>query len=1192
MDVKWTKEQLEVIYERDKNILVSAAAGSGKTAVLVERIIQRITAVNDPVGVDEIVVVTFTEAAAGEMKERIRLAIESRLKEEPDNFHLQEQAVLVMSAQISTIHGFCLRIIRDNFHEIDIDPSFRVAEEGELVLIRQDILDAILEKRYEEGETRFLQFIDAYGNKRGDDNVKAMIYSLYNYARSYPDMEGYLLLCEEMYQIKNGEEFNHSKVAKTILGDVKGGLKSVLAMLQQAVFISRLEEGPLPYEAFIEQEIEELSKILASESYKEIYEALKSYVPGRIPTVRNSKGKTYDMELKDAAKKLRDDAKDFIKELRETYFFQEPSEMVADIQVCNRHIQMILSIVREFDMQFAAYKKYNNIIDFSDMEHYALAILTRREGEEFLPSLVAKEYQKQYREIMIDEYQDSNLLQEVIFKSISRVEEGEYNLFMVGDIKQSIYRFRLARPDLFLKKYNRYAGNGEKERRIDLHKNFRSRDEVLSATNFIFERIMTPEIGGICYDTEAALKAGASYPKKEGMEVETCVLNVDKSSKKQEQIQLELRFIAARIKNLVTTETIYNSKDGTKRPVRYGDIVILLRNIKGIGEEMKRLLSDYGIPAYIASKVGYFSTREVSVLLDYLQVIDNGRQDIPLAAVLTSDFVGLSEEELATIKIYGNGIRFCDCVFAYAKGGENQVLKKKLVKLLKSLERYREKARYQPIHQLLYDLIHETGYLFYVSSSKGGEQKRANVLMLIEKAKTFDSTSFKGVFHFIQYINQMKKYQVEFGEASIDNEESNTVRIMSIHKSKGLEFPIVFLAGTGSSAGMKKMTKTLVTGSNLGVGIDMVDSEQRMKGKGLIKNTIEREESLEGLGEELRILYVAMTRAKEKLIITGILKEADTALIAMKYLPVWQYLYNKPASYLEILLPVILSQKECPILLSVIAQEEIEALEITANKKQQIRKEDIIRIGKGEHYDENMKKSLEQQIDYQIPGSREIGRKTKISVSELKKLAFEKEIYEEKRPFVKEEHPTVPNFMNEATALKGAKRGTAYHRIMELLDFTMDYKSVGEIKEAISCMKSQEKIDKQTMEAIKAEDIYRFLESPVGRKMREAAKKGSLYRERPFVLGLPRKEVYKEDREDSKELVMIQGIIDVYFELPDKTWAILDYKTDYVSTLSELEERYKTQLDYYGTALQQIMEFTVSKKIIYSFTLGEELSMD
>ena len=1182
MAVKWTEDQLRVINEREKNILVSAAAGSGKTAVLVERVIQMIMDDKNPVGIDEIVVVTFTEAAAAEMKERIRLAIEKKLKEEPENARLREQAALVMNAKISTIHGFCLSVIRDNFHEIDIDPSLRIAEEGELVLMKEEILEELLETYYEAGEEAFLKFINAYAGKRNDDSIKSIILSLYNYARSYPDPDSYLTSCITNYEINSLTQLDESKMARAIIKNVKNRLGSTIKLYHGARQLALLEGGPLPYDAFLAGKIEEIEAIRAASSYSKLYEAFKSYQKGTMPRISTKEGSPYDEELKNLARDLKEQGDTIIKEVQEAFFYQSPSEMITDFAICKKHIEVIIELVRAFDLKFKQVKKQKNIIDFSDMEHFALQILTIKEGDEFLPSKVAIEYQKNIKEIMIDEYQDSNLLQEVIFKSISGMSKDHYNLFMVGDIKQSIYRFRLARPDLFMHKYNTYSLTGEKERLINLDQNFRSRREILAGTNYVFEKLMKPEIGGVDYNEEAKLKYGASFEKNEegslfkGNEKvapEVCVIDTPQNMHKDELLEVETRFIASRIKELVR-----NNK------ASYRDIVILLRNIKGVAEEMKSLLSEYEIPAYVSSQVGYFSTREVSILLDYLQIIDNRKQDIPLTAILTSSFVGLSEEELAKLKVSGQSKRFYDNVFSYQDQGEDEQLRKKIKQLYDNLEYYSKQAKYLPIHELLYQIVHDTHYLSYVSALKGGEQKRANVLMLIEKAKNFDATSFQGVFNFIQYINNMKKYEVEVGEASIDTESSNVVRIMSIHKSKGLQFPVVFVAKTGGRKGARK-TSLLETDSKFGIGIDMIDGELGIKEKGLIKKVMAEEDTLEGLGEELRILYVAMTRAKEKLIITGTMQEGEKKRETLRHLPVPEYLYNKPGNYLNILLPVILEKKDSPFKISIITEEEINQREVHDEVRKIIQRADLQKIKTEASYNEEMAKVIKEQLEYKMPNYNKEGIKTKLSVSEIKRLTMEEEFAEEPL-YGSQREKIIPQFIQEDEVLKGAQRGTAYHRVMQLLDFAKDYQTIDDVKESLERLKEAGRIDEKTREIIKEAELLKFFNSTVGKELQIAGKQNNIHKEQPFVIGIKAKDVYPEVKTD--EIILVQGIIDLYYYYEGQL-KVLDYKTDRVKNEAELVDKYHSQLVYYQRALTQILDEEVSEKIIYSFQLGKAI---
>ncbi|MFV0363138.1 MAG: helicase-exonuclease AddAB subunit AddA [Suipraeoptans sp.] len=1183
MSVKWTSEQQEAIDVREKNVLVSAAAGSGKTAVLVERVIQMITDEKNPVSIDELVIVTFTDAAAKEMKERILLAIEEKLSKEPENMHLKEQSVLIHNARISTIHTFCLSVIRDNFHAIGIDPSFRTAEESELILLQNEIISEMFEEYYEEATLEFMEFIDAFGNKRNDDTAKKIILKLYKDAQAYPDFTGYLNKCINAYSPDSIEEFEQSELVEMILKDIKNKVGAQIHNAKTALDISRDYGGPTPYEPIVIELKKGLEAVYNKKTYAEVFETISLIKIGRLPNVKIGENSDYDEGLKKIGGNIIKTIKAEVENIIKIYFFQSTEQMLADIKVSRNHVEMIVKLTEDFKVRFRAKKQSNNIIDYNDMEHYALDILTIQDERGFTPSEIAREYAGQFKEIIIDEYQDSNFLQEVIFKSVSGESFDRYNRFMVGDIKQSIYRFRQARPELFIEKYNAYnKSDGDKNVRIDLHKNFRSREEVLDGVNFMFSHLMIKEVGGVIYDKDAYLNLGADYPKDKDSEVEFSVIEEDDQNS---NVEMEAKYIALRIKELI--------KSGRK----YGDIVILMRNIKGIGDQFGRILDEEGIPAEVTSRVGYFTRREVNILLDFLSVIDNGKQDITLAAILKSYFGKMTDEELATIKTKYENIRFCDAFFLYADGdieeGSDDQLHKKAKHISDIIRYYRAQARIMPIHELLYNIIHETGYLRYVSSLLNGEQKCANIEMLIEKAKSFDATSYKGVFHFIQYIEQLKKYEVDEGEAGLNREDVNSVRIMTIHKSKGLEFPIVFLAQTDKSLKHSGGSVPISLNARLGMGIDYIDTKNQVKGKGLVRNTIENDEQREQIGEELRILYVAMTRAKEKLIMTGMMKNTEVTLESYEHYSVPYHLFSGVKNYQEILLPVMMTNRmNNTIKLNIVDQNEIYIEETLDDLSNTITKDQITNFDEHRIYHKEMTEAIKMQFAENSALSENDNIKMKISVSELKKLAYEEEEESEKAKVVNmyesEAESIVPKFIKGEEKLAGAKRGTAYHRVMELLDFRKTYNSPEEIEESLKQFVKNETITEDILEAVNEEDLYVFFSGISGKEMSNAAKDGKLFKEQPFVLGVPACEIYKNT--DSKELILIQGIIDAYYEKDNKL-VVLDYKTDKVKSTHELTDKYFAQLEYYKKALEQITGKEVERKVIYSFTLGEEIEI-
>lgn len=1210
MGVVFTKEQQQVIDLRNRNILVSAAAGSGKTAVLVERIITRLTKDASPIDVDQLLIVTYTEAAAAEMKERIHTAIEKALETDPENIHLQRQATLIHQAQVTTIHSFCLSVIRDYFHTIDLDPGFRIAEEGELKLLKHDVAEELIEQYYAEGSLQFLEFVESYASGKDDRKLEEILLQLYEFSRSYPNPKKWLDSCVEHYKVENTAELEEQPFVHEIVEEIKRYIKDWKETLDFGISVCDSQDGPAAYRETLCLDKMMLSDLEQCTSFSRMQEIITHLKWARMSPNRD---KTVAEEKILLVKGIRDDIKDSVKKMTEQYFFDNVEELQKDMLAAKNNMQMLANLVNEFSDAFTEKKRSKNLLDFGDMERYALQILTREEDGAFIPSVAAEEYQHKFEEIMIDEYQDSNLIQEAILTSVSKVSKGIYNIFMVGDVKQSIYRFRLSRPELFMEKYHTYSLEDSSKQRIDLHKNFRSRREVLESANFIFEQIMTQGFGGIEYDEKAALYVGAAY--EEMPENETEVLLIDtKDMKKQESMELEARVVARRIKELVGCHKVLDKKTGQYRDARYGDIVVLTRSLQGWTDVFVRTLNQEGIPTYTSSKEGYFQTREIQLILDYLRVLDNPRQDIPFAAVLSSMFAGITNEEMAVIKGNTDEKTLYESVCKYLSCGEIESLRVKLGRFLEQLEYFRERVPYTSIPVLLWEILETSGYENYVASLPGGRQRAANLEMLLEKAVSFESTSYKGLFNFVRYIEQLHKYDVDYGEANLSDENMDVVCLMSIHKSKGLEFPIVFAAGLGKQFNTQDAKGSIVVHPELGVGIEAVDIVRRTKSPTLLKKKIQKKIILEETAEELRVLYVAMTRAKEKMILTGAVKGIADALNSWMKLekreePTLPYSdLTRANTYLAWILPALfrnqcfaevleiygvyapfcnpMFQKQIPIIVKMIAPEEVEEREVEEAFRGNLTKHLLYKWDTDKVYDMNTKQQLDNQFLYQYPYGESQKMKQKLSVSEVKKRVY---LEEEGEDVFKEEDviPLLPKFMQEEAELTGASRGTAYHRFLEILDFSKEY---DEQQLELELQRNQKEglLTNEMAACIRTTDILKFLHSNIGRRIQKACQQNKFFAEQPFVLGVAANEIYP--KEDAQETVLIQGIIDVYFE-EDGELVVLDYKTDRVQRAEELKEKYHAQLDYYAKALERLTGKKVKEKIIYSFTLQKEIEV-
>ena len=1279
MGMKFTPEQQRVIELHNSNILVSAAAGSGKTAVLVERIIRMICDGEHPADIDRLLIVTFTNAAAAEMRERIAAGITARLEADPGNEHIQKQSALLHNAQITTIDSFSLFLIRNHFNEIGLDPDFRVADEGEIKLLQQEVLAQLLEDAYAgqfvpEAPEQFHACVEYFCPGGRESVLEQHILNLSRYAGSFPWPAEWLEERKNDYAAGDMEALVHSDYGQYLTERVNRTVEGCLEKLREVKRLCELPDGPYMYGELTEAEIEQLERLTSCKDLEEQAAKVPAVTFARLPSKKDD---SVDPAKRELAKAIRNSVKDTLSDLSESYF-KTPLELAVEQgKACREPLRMLLDLVLEFDRRLLATKQERHLIDFSDMEHYALQILLKREKVEetgdagtdstgdtgmdstgvkydIVPSDVALEYRQYFQEILIDEYQDSNLVQEYLLSAISGEVEGHYNRFMVGDVKQSIYKFRLARPELFLEKYDTYQESGDLCR-IDLAKNFRSRVQVVDAVNDVFSRIMSQEIGGIAYDDKAALYPGATYPATEDPAYGSELLLIRKPEKGDgaeggsgEQRpdgargpvdydnvrQLEALAIAARIKQLKGSLKVMEKATGELRPVRYSDMVILLRTTSGWDEEFKKVLEQQGIPVYITSKTGYFGALEVQELLQFLRVLDNPRQDIPLFGVMQSIFGGFTQEEIARIRSGSKGHsrkrmtlyealkevaqrgRMAEAgeeASAGESAGEEAELSQKADTFLQRIGHYRDLTPFTSIRDLLQRILDDYDYLNYVTALPAGSKRRANVEMLLTKASAFEKTSYFGLFHFIRYMEQLEKYDVDYGEADTLDENADVVRIMSIHKSKGLEFPVVFVSGLSKRFNMQDANQSLIVDMDLGVAVDYVDSVRRIKNKTLRRTVLSAKMKEDNLAEELRVLYVALTRAREKLILTAVLDKADEKweLAQMTGQERLTYLdFCEAGSYMDFLLPIL---PQTGIAVKTLRTEDLAVEELREQLRMGDRREQLRLIACGETTltgdpEENERKLmyLRERFAYQYPHPGLQKLYTKTTVSELKIAAMAEKDEAAFHTFEeKEVVPYIPGFRREQEKVSGAVRGNAFHRTMELLDFTYLFTESGlftgcpnnyeEYRRGLDKNRLQNRLEEflqretislrlteEYAKAVSLPKILNFLEQELAYRMWRAQEQGLLYREQPFVLGIDAKRLDPDLPEGEK--VLIQGIIDVFF-IEDGEIVLLDYKTDVIDSLEALWNRYNVQIQYYEEALTKLMQMPVKERILYSFYL-------
>lgn len=1226
MAVTFTTDQQKVIDTRNKNILVSAAAGSGKTAVLVERIIKRIMDPVHPIDIDRLLVVTFTNAAAAGMKERISNAIQARLALEPGNAHLQRQAVLVHQAQITTIHSFCLYLIKNHFEAIGLEPDFKVADEAAIKLLAGEVKEQVLEEAFGKASEDFTYMVEFICHNGRESSLEEYIDQLYERAMSMPFPKSWLLERKKDYDFSDLDAFTKTDSGKYLYLHILGLIKSYEEAYGRLYQVAVAPDGPYMYAELLEKEQAYLQLILKQESLEGIGALLPNMDFGRLPSKKDD---SVNSAKREWVKEKRSSYKKAIQDMSGQFFGKSPQSIEVENEACKKVAGALIDLTVTYMERLAAEKRKRGYIDFHDMEHMALDILLKETEEGYEPTEIALGYQAFFEEVMVDEYQDSNMVQEYLVTAVSGVNSGKNNRFMVGDVKQSIYKFRLARPELFMEKYHEYAvkrsdsgvindkKGHDKNIRIDLKQNFRSRREVLAAANSIFEKVMLPELGGIAYDEHAALYPGAQYPEAAGMEAELLIVTEDRLEQYDAK-QWEAYCVAKRIKELIRTGQVTAEDGKSLRQVNYGDIVLLFRSPSGFETAYKEVFEKEGIPMYMTSGSGYFDTVEIQNLVKFLQVIENPRLDIPLFGVCTSVFGGMSENQLATVKIhYRNRQKeenitvkkseqcLYEMLCRYKNDFPEEEIGVKIANLQEKLQKYRKKMEYLTVAELLYQILQDFRYREYVGVLPDGEKRMANVALLLERAANFGIGGCQGVFAFTSYVNQLHKQAVDYGEASLV-EQANVVRVMSIHKSKGLEFPVAIVCGMGQSYQMRDKQQMILIDNDMGLGMDYINPVLRSKNKTLRKNVIALKMEQEILAEEQRILYVAMTRAKEKLIMAGTRAkfEQDTES---------EQIYGQNGqgtcmlsdvltakSYLDLCL--LARDENSPIVLKTTSMEDYVESEVEETITRQERKERLlwslkepqkVISGEAASVRDGMLQAYEERFSFVYRHENLKNLYSKTSVSELKKAALKEdeeavfELFEAANEA--EMIPYIPAFMQEKAEVKGAERGTAYHKVMKLLDFASMPENRAAWKQFLDDMVRTKKLSERRKECIFLPKMQEFACSDIAARMKKAAMAGTLKKEQSFFLGVPANTVDKAF--PAEEMMLVQGIVDAYFE-EDGELVLVDYKTDRVENGQELADRYHVQMQYYRKALEQALGKKVKEVVLYSLALGEEVRID
>ncbi len=1264
--VKWTKDQERAIYTRYRNVLVSAAAGSGKTAVLVERIINIITDEDNPVDIDKLLIVTFTNAAAAEMRERIGEAINKKIKENPNNRRLQRQLTLLNKANISTLHSFCLYLIKNNFHQIDVEPNFRVGDTTEITLLKIEAMDEVMEQLYGEGRVEFYDLIESYCDNKSDDSLVQMVFKLYNFSMSMPNPHQWLLEKCETFNVEEGFSIENLPFKEELIKELKENLEECLKLneraleiLEDEVFLEKYlklfsEEGE-----YIRESISLLGDMKKATEYMESVEFI------RIPTIKTLDDN--EKNIKDRVRGYRDEYKKLYQNISKGFIKATSSENIEYMQKVYPLMKELSNIVIVFHEKFKKKKKEKGIIDFNDQEHLALEILTAiDEDGKAMPSNVALALRDKFEEILVDEYQDSNSVQESIINLICREETTKRNVFMVGDLKQSIYRFRMAKPELFKAKKDSYPKNqGEDNVLITLHKNFRSREEVIDGINYIFKCVMSEEVGELSYDEGEELKVGASFKEFNGLgyvggDVDINLIELksetteneedaeqesndntyegkeESSEDNQEEIeeeelnamQVEARFVGKRIQELIwengeNTLKVYDKNIDDYRKISYRDIVILLRSANKVSPIFSEEFKNLNIPLFTEGGSGYFDSLEVKTVISVLKIIDNPLQDIPLIAVLRGPIGGFTTEELADIRLVNKNTNFYEalkkCTLEEVTNMKHET-KEKINKFLVTLNKWREVSAYTPINELIWNIVTQTGYYGYVGALPGGAQRQANLKVLFQRAKDFERTSYKGLYSFINFINNVKQSSDDFGSAKIIGESEDVVRIMSIHKSKGLEFPVVFLCGIGKKFNEGDLKGKVLFHHELGYGPNYVDLDNRISTSTLQRDFISKKIYSENRSEEMRLLYVALTRAKEKLILVGsgnnLVKKLESLSAAT-----WDHsgkinysFIRKQKSYMDWVCSAVLRHRDGKPM-----RKDIKDLDINniyednsrfkvafhnkadfyleeRNIEESNIEEKLKELERTQDYEEKAK-YINNILSYKYKYEEATKLSPVVSVTELKNLnnmdLKGKTLEDLKVTKAFKGLLRTPIFLQEKKGLTPAEIGTAYHSVMQRIDLNK-ISNEEEIRVQIQQLVERELLTEEEQRVVEVSKIFNFFKSNIGRRMINAFHNDKLKREVPFRIELDSTHIYPILDEDiyMDEKILLRGVIDCYFQ-DEQGSVILDYKTDYTPEykIDKIKDQYETQLKYYALAIERIFGIKGAEKYLYLFWLEREVKV-
>ena len=1203
---EWTEEQQEAIEARNNNLLVAAAAGSGKTAVLVERIIQLL--LKDKVDIDRMLVVTFTHAAAGEMRERISATLLAELDKQDENQeNLRTQINLLNRASISTIHSFCQDILRRYFHLIEIDPHFRVGDSSETSIMKLEAMEEMLEREYEQACPTFLRLVEMFGGGKNDSPLQDLVLKSYEFIQSKPEPLAWLEDRVNDYKME-ADEFTQSAWMQNLEQQLRMELSGARELLQAALQITELPQGPDTYRSAINADlnmVEELGQAL-SRGLDAFYEQLSQVDYPRLPRV----AKDTRPLLQEECKSLRDQGKKIINVLCSEILYQPPEEFRRELNELYPALAYLHQLVKLFSFTYREKKTEKGIVDFNDLEHYALEVLAHEE--------VAREYQSRYDYIFVDEYQDSNLVQETIINRIKR----EANLFLVGDVKQSIYRFRLADPGLFMHKYHNFQeGSGVLNRRIDLCMNFRSRAEIIYAVNLIFESIMSREWSEIDYDEKARLNPGIHCTLDEGGDSGSIPLELlliekgaapsgttDDMDEEQDQAgdtEVEAQVVAQRINELYG-RSFYDSKLGHCRPLDYRDIVVLMRATRQAADVFSETLITAGIPVYVDADKGYFQTLEINIFLNLLKVIDNKRQDLPLLSILRSPIGRFSIDDLIAIRVCSRAESYYEALEEYLLS-HNDDLQGRLQQFIDKIDTWKEEARFSKMDEFIWKLLLQTGYYYYVGAMPGGLQRQANLRILFDRAGQFQTTSLKGLFHFIKFIDKMQAGSGDMGVAKILGENDNVVRIMSIHKSKGLEFPVVIIAGLGRSFNRRDSSAPILFHKDLGLGSKFINPDLRVSRNTIARIVMKKRISMENLAEEMRILYVACTRPRDRLIMIGA-RRGLPAIAGKWNQAISPFQLARANCHLDWIGPVVMRHPDGGGIRELAGLEETSTEMSTDRHRWQVRiinrsgglraesaKQEANIIRDLLHNNKILPESQEREIvwdrlNWQYFFNEAAKIPSKVSVSDVKNIRISDHDGTAVGKVRLDKYPrflSPESALEEQTVFSPAAKGSILHFVMQHLDFQR-VGSKKEIVDQLTTMVQREMLRADEAAVVDTEKILKFFESELGQRV---VKSDGVYRETPFNLLCTASEIFG-DLQESQEKLLVQGVIDLYFH-EEQGLVLVDYKTDRIvpGKTEEVVDKYRVQLELYRVALEKILAQRVKDTYIYLFDIDEEYKL-